>query len=160
MGKPMANGHPVAAVVARPDVMAAFREAFGYFNTFGGNPVSAAACLAVLDVIADEDLVPRAQATYLHMMDRMHALRHPLLSNVRGVGQFYGVEFTHADGTPATTFVAALIERMVAQGFLLNKIGKGANTLKIRPPMPFGKDHADLLMDTLQATLADMQVPA
>jgi 4-aminobutyrate aminotransferase-like enzyme len=160
MGKPMANGHPVAAVVTRPDVMAAFRNAFGYFNTFGGNPVSAAACLAVLDVIADEDLIPRAQTTHLHMMERLHALRHPLLSNVRGVGQFYGVEFTLADGSPATAFVADLIERLVAQGFLLNKIGKGANTLKIRPPMPFGVEHADMLITALQSTLQDMPVPA
>ena len=160
IGKPMANGLPVAAVLARPDVMAAFRGAFGYFNTFGGNPVSAAACLAVLDVIADEDLIPRAQATHLHMMERLHALRHPLLANVRGVGQFYGAEFVLADGAPATAFVADLIERLVAQGFLLNKIGKGANTLKIRPPMPFGTEHTDLLITVLQATLNDMPVPA
>ena len=160
IGKPMANGLPVAAVLARPDVMAAFRQAFGYFNTFGGNPVSAAACLAVLDVIADEDLIPRAQATHLHMMERLHALRHPLLANVRGVGQFYGAEFVLADGAPATAFVADLIERLVAQGFLLNKIGKGANTLKIRPPMPFGTEHTDLLITVLQATLNDMPVPA
>ena len=60
VGKPMANGHPVAAVLARPDVMAAFREAFGYFNTFGGNPVSAAACLAVLEVIREEGLQENA----------------------------------------------------------------------------------------------------
>jgi 4-aminobutyrate aminotransferase-like enzyme len=158
IGKPMANGHPVAAVLARPDVMAAFRGAFGYFNTFGGNPVSAAACMAVLDVITDEDLVARAQTTHLHMMDRLHALRHPLLDNVRGVGQFYGAEFVTADGQPATAFVATLIEQLVAGGFLLNKIGRGGNTLKIRPPMPFAPPHADLLMDALQDALA--RVPA
>ncbi|MGL5011070.1 MAG: aminotransferase class III-fold pyridoxal phosphate-dependent enzyme, partial [Paracoccaceae bacterium] len=158
IGKPMANGLPVAAVLARPDVMAAFRDAFGYFNTFGGNPVSAAACLAVMDVITDEDLIPRAQATHLHMIDRLQALQHPLLANVRGVGQFYGVEFTAEDGSPATAFVAALIERMVARGFLLNKIGKGANTLKVRPPMPFGIEHADMLVDALADELS--RVPA
>jgi 4-aminobutyrate aminotransferase-like enzyme len=160
IGKPMGNGHPVGAVLARPDVMAAFREAFGYFNTFGGNPVSAAACMAVMDVIADEDLVAHAQKTHLHMMDRLRALQHPLLANVRGVGQFYGAEFMLADGRPATAFVAALIERLVARGFLLNKIGKGANTLKIRPPMPFGTEHADLLIDALAAELRQMPVLA
>jgi 4-aminobutyrate aminotransferase-like enzyme len=153
MGKPMGNGHPVAAVVTRPDVMAAFRNAFGYFNTFGGNPVSAAAALAVLDVIADEGLVDRAATTHLHLMDRLHALRHPLIHDIRGVGQFYGVEF-RANGAPATDFVADLVERMVARGFILNKIGPGGATLKIRPPMPFGIDHADLLADALQAELA------
>src|SRR5690606_23284449 len=63
LGKPMANGHPVAAVFARPDVMRAFRDAFGYFNTFGGNPVSAAACMAVMDVIEDEGLTERGRDT-------------------------------------------------------------------------------------------------
>jgi 4-aminobutyrate aminotransferase-like enzyme len=153
VGKPMANGHPVGAVLARPDVMAAFRQAFGYFNTFGGNPVSSAACNAVLDVIADEGLLENATRTNAHMMDRMAALSHPMLSNVRGVGQFYGVEFVTDTGTPATDFVADLVERMVARGFLLNRIGKGGNTLKIRPPMPFGVEHADLLMDALQDEL-------
>jgi 4-aminobutyrate aminotransferase-like enzyme len=76
-----------------------------------------------------------------------------MLSNVRGVGQFYGVEFVTDTGTPATDFVADLVERMVARGFLLNRIGKGGNTLKIRPPMPFGVEHADLLMDALQDEL-------
>ncbi len=160
VGKPMANGHPVGAVLARPDVMAAFRDAFGYFNTFGGNPVSAAACMAVLDVIADEGLQDNAQRSHLHMMERMRALHHPMLADIRGVGLFFGVEFVTEQGAPATAFVADLIERMVARGFLLNKIGKGGNTLKIRPPMPFGIDHADLLMDALQDELTRIPVSA
>ncbi len=152
LGKPMANGHPVAAVLARPDVMAAFRGAFGYFNTFGGNPVSAAACLAVLDVIRDEGLQENAVLTSAYLAERLGALRHPWLANVRARGQFYGVEFV-CDGHPATDFVAGLVEAMVARGFLLNRIGRGGNTLKIRPPMPFGREHADLLADALQAAL-------
>ncbi len=160
VGKPMANGHPVGAVLARPDVMAAFREAFGYFNTFGGNPVSAAACNAVLDVIADDGLLDNATRTHAHMMDRMAGLQHPMLANVRGVGQFYGVEFVTDTGAPASDFVADLVERMVARGFLLNRIGKGGNTLKIRPPMPFAVEHADLLMDALQDELTRPAVRA
>ncbi len=148
MGKPMGNGHPVAAVVARPDIMAAFRGAFGYFNTFGGNPVSAAAAMAVLDVIEAEGLVARAASTHAHLMRRLRGLQHPGLRGVRGVGQFYAVEFT--DGP----FVADLVERMVARGFLLNRIGPGGATLKIRPPLPFGPDHADMLADALAAELA------
>lgn len=158
VGKPMANGHPVGAVLARPDVMAAFREAFGYFNTFGGNPVSVAACMAVMDVIEDEGLLANALTTHAHMMDRLRALRHPMLADVRGVGQFFGAEFVTDTGVPATAFVSDLVERMVARGFLLNKIGKGGNALKIRPPMPFGVEHADLLMDALQDELAHMPV--
>lgn len=160
VGKPMANGHPVGAVLARPDVMAAFRNAFGYFNTFGGNPVSAAACLAVLDVLRDEGLVERSVATAAHMMDRLRALRHPLLANVRGVGMFFGAEFvTGADMAPATDFVADVVEGMVAAGVLMNRIGRHGNTLKIRPPMPFGIAEADLLMDRLERVLAQTPVP-
>jgi 4-aminobutyrate aminotransferase-like enzyme len=152
VGKPMANGHPVAAVLARPAVMAAFREAFGYFNTFGGNPVSAAACLSVLDVIEEEGLQQRAAQTGTYLLERLRALRHPMIANVRGTGMFFGVEFLQ-DGQPAGAFVGDLVEDMVARGFLLNRIGRGANTLKIRPPLTFGREHADLLADGLQAAL-------
>jgi 4-aminobutyrate aminotransferase-like enzyme len=161
VGKPMANGHPVAAVLATPQVMAAFRNAFGYFNTFGGNPVSAAACLAVLDVIADEGLQQNAARVGAYCLDRMRALRHPLLADVRGTGLFFGAEFVTDDRmTPASDFVADVVERMVARGFLLNRIGRAGNTLKMRPPMPFGIEHADLLMDALTEVLAETPVPA
>ncbi len=160
LGKPMANGHPVAAVVARPAVMAAFREAFGYFNTFGGNPVSAAACLAVLDVMADEGLMQNAARTGAHLLDRFRALRHPWLVEVRGAGLFFGLEFVTDAGAPATAFVEDLVERMVARGFLMNRIGRHGNVLKIRPPVPFGIDHADLLADALAGALAETPVAA
>ena len=148
--KPMANGHPVAACLARAPVMAAFREAFGYFNTFGGNPVSAAACLATLDVIEEEGLQAQGAATAAYLMDRLHALRHGRIANVRGAGMFFGVEF---GGAGAGDFAADLVEDMVARGFLLNRIGRNGATLKIRPPMVFGRAEADLLADALQAAL-------
>lgn len=150
VGKPMANGHPVAACLARPEVMAAFRDAFGYFNTFGGNPVSAAACLATLDVIEEEGLQARGAVTAAYLMERMAALRHGRIVNVRGVGMFFGLEF---GGDGAGDFAADLVEDMVSRGFLLNRIGKGGATLKIRPPMVFGLAEADLLADALQAAL-------
>jgi 4-aminobutyrate aminotransferase-like enzyme len=161
VGKPMANGHPVAAVLATPAVMGAFREAFGYFNTFGGNPVSAAACLAVLDVIRDEQLQQNAAHVNTHVMERLRALRHPLLAEARGAGLFFGAEFVLDDAmTPATDFVIEVVERMVARGFLMNRIGRAGNTLKIRPPMPFSVGNADLLCDALEAVLAETPVPA
>jgi 4-aminobutyrate aminotransferase-like enzyme len=161
VGKPMANGHPVAAVLARPDVMGAFREAFGYFNTFGGNPVSAAACLAVLDVIREEGLQENAARVSAHMLGRLGEMRHPLLAEVRGAGLFFGAEFVlDEDMTPASAFVAEVVERMVARGFLMNRIGRAGNTLKIRPPMPFSVGHADLLADALEEVLADTPVVA
>ena len=155
IGKPMANGHPVAAVLARPDIMAAFRDAFSYFNTFGGNPVSAAACNAVMDVIIDENLQENASTVSSYLVERLRALRHPMLADVRATGMFFGVEFV-TDGamTPATNFVAALVEDMVDRGFILNKIGRGGGALKIRPPMPFSIENADQLVDALQAALA------
>jgi 4-aminobutyrate aminotransferase-like enzyme len=161
VGKPMANGHPVAAVLARPDIMKAFRGSFGYFNTFGGNPVSAAACMAVMDVIEDEGLQANAATVSQHMMDRMRALRHPLLAGVRGAGMFFGAEFVLADGeTPATDFVSDLVEVMVEKGFLLNRIGRHGNTLKMRPPLVFSTLHADLLTDALEDALAQTIIPA
>jgi len=161
LGKPMANGHPVAAVVARPDVMSDFRQAFGYFNTFGGNPVSAAAALATLEVMEEEGLQENARVVGAYALDRLRALRHPLLAEVRGKGLFFGIEFvTDAAMTPATGFVEDLVERMRAEGILMNRIGRHGNTLKMRPPMPFSRENADLLVDTLERVLARTQVTA
>ena len=160
MGKPMANGHPVGAVATRPDVMAAFRNAFSYFNTFGGNPVSAAAALTVLDVIRDEGLQDNAARVSAHVAERMAALRHPLLRDTRSNGLFFGAEFILDNGQPATRFCADLVEAMVASGVLMNVIGAGRNILKIRPPMPFSLENADVLMDRLEAALTSTPVPA
>lgn len=159
MGKPMGNGHPVAGVATTPAIMAAFRNAFSYFNTFGGNPVSAAAALAVLEVIRDEGLQENAARTSAHVLTRLQELRHPLLADVRANGLFFGAELIDG-GKPATAFAAALVESMVARGFLMNVIGAGRKILKIRPPMPFGIDHADLLLDALAEALRETPVPA
>ncbi|MBL3559973.1 aspartate aminotransferase family protein, partial [Rhodovulum sulfidophilum] len=89
LGKPMANGHPVGAAVTRPEIMAAFRGAFGYFNTFGGNPVSMAAALATLEVIEEEGLMENARAVGAYALERLGALRHPWLAETRGRGLFF-----------------------------------------------------------------------
>ncbi len=160
VGKPMANGHPVAAVIARPDIMAGFRNAFGYFNTFGGNPVSAAACLATLQVMDEEGLQQNAAEVSAYLMARLADLRHPLLAAARGAGMFFGLEFVLDENqSPATAFVEDLVEAMVARGFLLNRIGRAGNTLKMRPPLPFSRENADLLCDALAETLAVTPVP-
>jgi 4-aminobutyrate aminotransferase-like enzyme len=157
LGKPMANGHPCAAVVSRPDIMAAFRTAFGYFNTFGGNPVSCAAAMAVLDVIEAEQLQSNAARVGRHALDRLHAIEHPWKVEARGQGLFFGMEFVRQDGqigAPVKDFVAKLVEGMRERGVLMNRIGREANILKMRPPMPFEIAHADLAIDTLQDVLA------
>ena len=155
MGKPMANGHPCAAVVTRPDVMAAFRNAFGFFSTFGGNPVSCAAALATLNVIQDEKLVENAARVGAHALARLNAIDHPLKAQARGAGLFFGIEFIHPDGTPATKFVARVVEAMLQRGVLMNKIGRHGNTLKMRPPMPFSAKNADFALDALQDALGE-----
>ncbi len=159
IGKPMGNGYPVAAVLARPNVMAAFREAFGYFNTFGGNPVAAAAAIVTLEVLEDEGLQSNAAEVGAYALERLRALRHPWLVEVRGAGLFFGAEFLDDDGHPATAFATDVVERMVARGILLNRIGRHMNTLKMRPPMPFSREHADLAIDALADALAEVPLP-
>ncbi|MCX7888534.1 MAG: aminotransferase class III-fold pyridoxal phosphate-dependent enzyme [Rhodobacteraceae bacterium] len=155
LGKPMGNGHPVAAVVARPDVMAAFRNAFGYFNTFGGNPVSCAAASAVLDVIEEEGLIPRAAETGAYMLERLRALRHPLIHEARGAGLFFAVELVR-DGQPAAAEAGATVEAMRRRGVLIGRIGRAQHILKLRPPMPFGRAEADLAVAALAESLAEL----
>jgi 4-aminobutyrate aminotransferase-like enzyme len=155
MGKPMGNGHPVAAVVARPDVMAAFREAFGYFNTFGGNPVSCAAAMAVLDVIEDEGLLAHAERVSAYALEKMRGLQHPLIAGVRGRGMFFGIELLR-DGAPAPDAAACVVERMRDRGVLIGRIGRQQHILKLRPPTPFGTDHADIAIGALQEALSEV----
>ncbi|MCF6444710.1 aspartate aminotransferase family protein [Nereida sp. MMG025] len=155
VGKPMANGYPVAGTIARPDVMAAFREAFGYFNTFGGNPVAAAAALETLRVIQDEELQENAAKVGAHALERLQGITHAGAVEARGYGLFFGIEFQHDDGTPATDYCAAVVEKMVQGGVLMNRIGRHMNTLKMRPPMPFERQHADQAIDLLEQVLKD-----
>ncbi|MEL6587667.1 MAG: aminotransferase class III-fold pyridoxal phosphate-dependent enzyme [Pseudomonadota bacterium] len=152
LGKPMANGHPTAAVMARPDVMAAFRNAFGYFNTFGGNPVSCAASMAVLDILEEDGLIAHAADVGNYTLTQLKTLSHPAIANVRGMGQFYAIEL-EIDGTPATALAAQVVEAMKDRGVLMGAGGRKQHTLKIRPPMPFDRSNADLLVARLQESL-------
>jgi len=158
MGKPMGNGHPVAGVVARRELVAAFRDSFSYFNTFGGNPVSATAAHAVLDVIEDEGLMENAHEVGDYVLGRMREIRHLRIADVRGAGMFVGMEFVEDEAlTPAEAFTAEVVERMRERGVLLNKLGRGGNVLKIRPPMVFSRANADLFVDTLAEVLGGME---
>ena len=156
LGKPMGNGYPVAAAVARPDIMAAFREDFGYFNTFGGNPVAAAAATAVLDVIDAEGLVSNAADVGDYAKAALLELDHPRVAEVRGRGLFFGVVLREQDGAPATRLAERSVEEMKNRGVLIGRIGRDMNILKLRPPMTFSRDHADLAVGTLGAVLADL----
>ena len=153
MGKPMGNGYPVSGVAARPDVMAAFREAFGYFNTFGGNPVAMAAAAAVLDVIAEEKLVDNARTVGRTMLKGLKTLRHPGIAEVRGQGLFFGIEFRR-DGKPDGVTAGRLVEAMKARGVLVGRVGRQQQVLKLRPPMCFSRENAAEVVEKLADALA------
>lgn len=158
LGKPMGNGHPVAGVVTSMEVMTAFRTSFRYFNTFGGNPVSCAAAEAVLDVLQDEGLMAQADDVGAYARGRLQELatRHACIGDVRGSGLFFGAEMVldHQTKAPATAFTKRVANEMRQEGVLINFLGIHYNVLKIRPPMPFTRENADLLIDTLDRVLA------
>jgi len=160
LGKPMGNGHPLAGEIARPELINAFTERNMYFNTFGGNPVSAAVGNAVLDVLEDEHLIENAVAVGDHTIARLRELanRHALIGDVRGAGLFFAVELVSDTCTkvPAPAEAKRLVNLMRERGVLISRIGVHDNILKIRPPMPFSKQHADLLVDTLDGALASL----
>lgn len=150
VGKPMANGHPVAAVVTRNDVLEAFQDAFKYFNTFGGNPVSAAAAMATLDVIIDEGLVENARVVGAYAVEQLGGLsgKYDVIADVRGSGLFFGVELMR-DGEPATDICLKIVNEMRANGVLLSTVGRFSNALKIRPPCVFSQENVDQLVDVM-----------
>lgn len=159
LGKPMGNGHPIGGVVSRHEIVARFREGYRYFNTFGGNPVSCAAAMAVLEEMQNRDLMRNAEQVGAHARARLEELahKHNAIGDVRGTGLVFGAEMVldHASKAPASDYADRIVNALRARGILLSKLGRHKNTLKIRPPMPFTIAHADLLMDTLDAVLAD-----
>ena len=161
MGKPMGNGHPVAGVAVKPDVMRAFGNAGRYFNTFGGNPVSMAAASAVLDVLTQENLQRNAHEVGQYLRDRLTALRarHPQVGEVRGAGLFIGVELVtdRVTGSPATDLAAKVVNALRQRQVLLSATGPQAHVLKIRPPLVFQRAHADWLVERLDDVLSDFQ---
>ncbi len=160
LGKPMGNGHPLAGVIARSDLVNGFAGRNMYFNTFGGNPVSAAVGTAVLDVLEDERLLENAVTVGNYTLGRLKKLadRHALIGDVRGTGLFFAVELVTDRSTkvPAPAQTKRLVNLMRERGVLISRIGVHDNILKIRPPMPFSRQHADLLIETLDAAMADL----
>lgn len=160
MGKPIGNGHPLAAVVTTRELAQAFCNGMEFFNSFGGNPVSMAAGMAVMDVIDAEDLQARALATGTHLLGgcRELAARHPIIGDVRGQGLFCGLEMVTDRGTlaPATRQAGEIANHMREQGVLISTDGPHENVLKIKPPMVFGRPEADILVAALDTALKDI----
>jgi 4-aminobutyrate aminotransferase-like enzyme len=155
LGKPMGNGFPVAALVARSELLAAVPEEVELFSTFGGNPVACAAALAVLAVIEDEGLVANAAqvGSYLQQGLLTLAERHPMVGDVRGEGLLLGVELADDARRPAAGQARTVIEAMRGRGILLGATGPAGSVLKIRPPLVFQHEHADLLLQALDEAL-------
>src|SRR2546421_371124 len=157
MGKPIGNGHPLAAMVTTPEIAASFDNGMEYFNTFGGNPVSCAIGLAVLDVLAEESLQANALHVGTSLMNGLRQLmeKHPLIGDVRGLGLFVGVELVRDRETqsPAPAQASYIANRMSERGILLSTDGPFHNVLKIKPPMVFTEANADFLVATLDEIL-------
>ena len=157
LGKPIGNGYPLGAVVTTREIADAFANGMEFFSTFGGSTVSCAVGLEVLAVLDEEQLQAHAARTGARLLGGLQALalRHEIVGEVRGSGFFLGVELVRDRVTlePATHEAAAVVERLREQGVLLGTDGPWHNVLKIRPPMPFNDDDADVLVAALDAAL-------
>lgn len=157
MGKPMGNGHPISAVVTRRELVDAFAAEGGYFNTFGGNPVSCAAALAVLDVIDEEQLQDNALEVGSYLVDRLWQLAesHEAIGDVRGSGLFIAVELVddRNDRAPATDLAAEVVNGLRQRGILTASIGPDDNILKLRSPLVLTKKNADHAIGVLDEVL-------
>jgi 4-aminobutyrate aminotransferase-like enzyme/Ser/Thr protein kinase RdoA (MazF antagonist) len=157
LGKPMGNGHPVAAVIARAALVDRLAAETTFFSTFGGNPVACAAALATLDVIEEEELVADARARGDWLRDEIRGLasRHEAVGDVRGRGLLVGVELVSADdGGPAPELARRVKDEMRDRGVLIGTTGRDGSTLKIRPPLCLRADEAELIVTRLDEALS------
>jgi 4-aminobutyrate aminotransferase-like enzyme/Ser/Thr protein kinase RdoA (MazF antagonist) len=157
IGKPIGNGHPLAAVVCTQKVAEAFANGMEYFNTFGGNPVSCAIGREVLQVIADENLQENARSTGEYLKDGLRDLqkRFPIIGDVRGQGLFLGFELVDEALQPLGDRAGYLANRMRDLGILMSTDGRDHNVLKIKPPVVFSRTNADELLSRLEMVLAE-----
>ena len=157
LGKPMGNGHPIAAVITRSEIVDRFGAQTTFFSTFGGNPVACAAALAVLDVLEDEHLVANAAAVGESLRAQLRALadRHEAIGDVRGRGLMNAYELVHDRATrePDGDLAARAKDAMAERGVLIGTTGRHGNVLKIRPPLCITVDEARLIVTTLDDVL-------
>jgi 4-aminobutyrate aminotransferase-like enzyme/Ser/Thr protein kinase RdoA (MazF antagonist) len=161
LGKPMGNGHPVAAVITRSDIAERFARETEFFSTFGGNPVACEAGLAVLEVIEREGLIANARAMGERLVAGLRSLadRHVLIGDVRSVGLLIGVDLVRDRNTrePAVDEADRVLNDLRERGLLVGTTGPSSNVLKIRPPLVIASQEADLLLETLDGVLTDLE---
>ena len=164
LGKPMGNGHPIAGVVVRRELLAGLAKSSGYFNTFGGNPVSCAAASAVLDVIEDEGLQQNALEVGQHLVDGLWKLaeKHECIGDVRGTGLFLGLELVsdRERRTPAIELTSMVVNDLRNRGVLTGTTGPPDNLVKLRSPMVFSRDDADSMLGILDESLGHVTLSA
>jgi 4-aminobutyrate aminotransferase-like enzyme len=144
-------------VVASHDLIGTFRKGYRYFNTFGGNPVSCAAAMAVLKELNEADLVANARKVGTYARQQLETLKakHEIIGDIRGSGLIFGAELVLDQATkePASDVTDWVINEMRRRGIIHSKLGPHKNTLKIRPPMPFSMQNADQLFSALDDVL-------
>jgi len=159
LGKPMGNGHPLAAVVTTADIADAFANGMEYFNTFAGNPVSCAIGMAVLDVIENEGLQKNARQAGRRLLEGLQGLAdsYPLIGHVRGLGLYAGIELVTDRETlePATEHADYVINRLRDHGILISIDGPLDNVLKLKPPIVFDETNADEVVANLDKVLGE-----
>jgi 4-aminobutyrate aminotransferase-like enzyme len=159
MGKPMGNGQPVAGLLVTHDAVAEFGRDARYFNTFGGNTVSCAAALAVLDTIEQEGLMAHAAKTGKALREGLEALaaRHQAIGDVRGAGMFVGVELVSDRTTrePDRETTSRVVNLLRDKGILLSACAKGHNVLKIRPPLVLTTEQMDMVVQGIDEALTE-----
>ena len=149
LGKPMGNGHPIAAVVTTKKIANRFNNGMEYFNSFGGNPVSCSIGKAVLDVIENEKLQKHAKITgdyFIKSLNKIKSQFPKFISEVRGRGLFLGIDLiNNKNDNPNKKLAKLIINKMRQRGILLSTDGPHQNVIKIKPPMTFNKENVDLV---------------
>lgn len=156
LGKPMGNGHPMGAVVCTDEIAESFGKGVEFFSSFGGNPVSCAIGLSVLDVIEEEQLQQNAQQVGDHYLSLLKGLQknYPSIGDVRGSGLFLGVEIVKAGGLSPDTELAHLIKNELRNNnILISTDGPYDSVLKTKPPLCFTKQNAELVVENIEKVL-------
>ena len=160
LGKPMGNGHPVAALITRREIAERFGQGTVFFSTFGGNHVSVAAAHAVLDVLEDERVLTRTteSGTALREAIRDVQSRHPIIGDVRGMGLAIGIEIVSDPSTkePGPKLANRVKEGLRERGVLVGSTGRQGNVLKVRPPLAFTTSEVPIFAAALEGTMASI----
>lgn len=157
LGKPLGNGHPIGAVVTTRAIAEAFDNGIEFFSTFGGSTLSCRLGKAVLDIVDEEGLQANAERVGAHLLAGLEELQgqHVAISDVRGLGLFIGVDLANADGSEATALCTYVKNRLRDHRILIGSEGPHGNILKIRPPLTFEADDADMLLTVLDSVLGE-----